>query len=266
MSSPRSAEPENPSRKEFAAIVKAYLVENGICNDAILNVEQFTLVCQSDNEWDAQTFLLANAYEDYCQVQIEDRPKVIAHYFAHDDAIPTELARAIDNVLPHIQARGSFDIIKLTPKSENDNVISDAQAQIPLRVIGEHFQLSLVYDTPKSMSHLNQKVLESWGIGFEELMERAQKNLAAITPEPFRQITAGIYCSPYSDNHDVWSSDHSGVNALQHAIIQRQDIVLDGFCNKQILHLLEFLRLLGSQIIAQAEVVANVIQFPLIIS
>jgi hypothetical protein len=203
MSSPRSAEPENPSRKEFAAIVKAYLVENGICKDAILNLEQFTLVCQSDNEWDAQTFVLVNAYEDYCQVEIADRPKVLAHYFAQDDAIPTELERAIDNVLPHIQARGSFDIIKLTPRSENDNVMSDGQAQIPLTVIGEHFQLSLVYDTPKSMSHLNQKVLDSWGIGFEELMERAQKNLAAITPEPLRQITPGIYCSPYSDNHDA---------------------------------------------------------------
>lgn len=202
VTSPARQEDAKPTRDEFAQRVRAYLIGAGLCVDAAFNSEQFALICRAENEWDGLTLLLANAYEDYCQVDENEREQVIVHYFGQDEGVPDSLEEALPNILPHLQARGSFEVLKLTPKPAN-SIISDEEAEIPIVELAHHFQLSLVFDTPKSMSHLNQKTIKNWSISFDNLMEKAMANLAERTPDPFKEITPGIYCSPYSDSHDA---------------------------------------------------------------
>ena len=65
--------------------------------------------------------------------------------------------------------------------------------------------------------------------------------------------------------HQVGPPGQGGVDPLEAAVVDGQHVVLDRFLHEEGLHLLELLRVLGGQVVRQAEVRPGVVQLPRVI-
>ena len=65
--------------------------------------------------------------------------------------------------------------------------------------------------------------------------------------------------------HQIGAADESGVEALETAVVDGQDAVLDRLLDEEVLHLLELGGIGGGEIVGEAEVVAGVVELPFVV-
>jgi hypothetical protein len=185
-----------PSRKDFGKVVIKFLRSKGETRKINFDLERFAVeITGEDGEIDSTRFL-ENLYTEYCLAKGVQREQVLQGYLMAPPDLPKTLHEAIPNVLVRIQPRILLDGIRAT-------VSNDIAGQIPSITMADHYAVSLVFDTPAQLLHLNKTALADWGTTLEELMPRAITNLTALTPEPFQRAAEGVYYSHYQDTHDA---------------------------------------------------------------
>jgi hypothetical protein len=71
------------------------------------------------------------------------------------------------------------------------------------KVIAEHLALGLVHDMPESVAEMPKDQFEEWGVPLDEAFAIATENLDRMSERPFERLAAGVYLSPFRDNHDA---------------------------------------------------------------
>jgi hypothetical protein len=188
-----------PSKDAFAKTVAAALREAGETTGLRYEPESFRLVTEGEEE---HILNLGNAYDEYCATSANDRQQVIRRFvrswFSRHKELPSSLEDVGPDLLPAVRSRSYFELMTLELKAQ-----AMPSPDLPLQVLGEHFAVCLVYDLPEAMRQIQHSDLSDWRIGFEEALDVAKANLAEISAEDFEPIAAGVWRSPWRDNHDA---------------------------------------------------------------
>jgi hypothetical protein len=191
-----------PSQEQFARIVEKTLKEKGVEGKLVYDPQKFAVdVIKADGSF-SHSYLLANAYDDYCRSSGAGKREVLDAYLLAAVDIPETLNDAITSIMPRIQMRAFFEQMVLQsqigglPMNEEDQ-------RMPHQIVAEHFALSLIFDLPTHVSYISNSKLAGWSTTLDELLPRALTNLARITPEPFQRAANGLYYSHYDDTHDA---------------------------------------------------------------
>ena len=194
-----------PSPEEFAKTVLKFITASGYpeLTNPRYDAEQFAIVCSNDAGVVTATLNLGNAYDEYCRVPKAMRRQLLTAFFLNRYELPETLNEAIVNLIARLQPRIFFEGMKLRSAINTLNGgEKDEASNMPHKIIGEHFGVTLVHDCPSQVSYISQATLEKWGSSFEELLPRAVTNLTRLTPEPFQPLQDGVYYSHYADTHD----------------------------------------------------------------
>lgn len=190
-----------PDRDKFARIGMDYLKKNGN-NNLKYDREGFCIYVLDDTGKAEGTVNLTNAYADYCNSPKELRGILLENHFGKQEEFPETLHDAIFHILPRLQPKIFYVNNEL--RFAIDSTKNLPAAPLPrYSALTEHFGVSLVLDTPRSVLYLGDKQLEEWGTSLEEILPRAITNLTGATPEPFQPITSGLYYCNFSDSHDA---------------------------------------------------------------
>ncbi len=194
-----------PSPEEFAKTVLKLIAASGHpeLTHPRYDAEQFAIVCSNDAGIVTATLNLGNAYDQYCRVPKAMRTQLLMAFFLNRSELPETLNDAIVNIIARLQPRIFFEGMKLRSAINTLNGGKEDEASnMPHKLVGEHFGLTLVHDSPSQVSYISQATLEKWGTTFEELLSRSVTNLTRLTPEPFQPLNDGVYYSHYADTHD----------------------------------------------------------------
>jgi uncharacterized protein YtpQ (UPF0354 family) len=192
-----------PSRDEFVEIAKKAIRRNEPNAELMYDKDTFSIKIVESQAASPKQFFLENAYAEYCLAPANRRSDVLNGYFFPAVEVPGNFQEALPNILPRVQSRSFYEEMILMTKTGEMPMTDLGEAQLPHRIIAEHFAVGLVYDSPQSVIQLNANKLSDWDVELEEVMVTALKNLDALTPEPFKEITPGVFLSTYEDTHDA---------------------------------------------------------------
>ncbi len=194
-----------PSPEEFAKTALKFIAASGHpeLTNPRYDAEQFAIVCSNSAGEFTGALYLANAYDEYCRVPKAMRTQLLTDFFLNRSEMPETLNDSIVNIIARLQPRIFFEGMKLRGAIRTFNSDEkDEASNMPHKIVGEHFGLTLVHDSPSQVSYISAATLEKWGTTFEELLPRAVTNLTRLTPEPFQPLQDGVYYSHYADTHD----------------------------------------------------------------
>lgn len=153
----------------------------------------------------ASTMNLHNAFREYQSVGKSDQQAVVERYVSMCTRLGAELPplfeKAAVNLLPRVQPKQFFEMIKLQTLISQGGKLPAAATQFPEVPVGSHYVSSLIYDFPSHVVGLPSSQLATWNVSADEAHARAQANLRNITDEPLKQVAPGLFASPYEDNH-----------------------------------------------------------------
>jgi uncharacterized protein YtpQ (UPF0354 family) len=166
-------------------------------------VEADFAICyrQSGNSSEQRTFL-RNAYTDALK-QPGQHQAVITGYLkslpmqaAMDE--PRSFAQALPHLMPMLRDQAFLGLTHLQMQ-----LMDGESSAIPSRQIAGAVHIALVEDTEHSVSSVNNKALQAWGVDFEEALAAATANLRERTTDQFAQIAPGLFQSTWSDVYDA---------------------------------------------------------------
>ena len=186
----------------FAELITLRLRQAGFEDAVEYDAQQFKLTLAGTG---ATTLFLHNAYNEYLAAPVFGRSKVIEQYakmpllasHAKRHDLTFEQARPL--LLPKVRDRFYHEGLKLNLKLEDKAHESLFTAQ-PL---AEHLSVELVLDYPESVVIVSDKVLEDWGVTFDEALKIARENLWTRSNHEFEQVSPGLFQSPWCDSHDA---------------------------------------------------------------
>jgi uncharacterized protein YtpQ (UPF0354 family) len=171
--------PDNQdSRDAFAKLVIDRLREAGVSGEISYDPEAFQIAVAGEMR---STLFLNNAYQEYCSLSEEDRPKSFRRFVrgwlqAHKPA-PEEYADIQPDILPAVRSRSFFESARLRMV-----IGGNEDTYLQYQTLGDDLGLGLVYDMPDSMKPISNKELDLWGVTFYEALEAARENLRQLRP------------------------------------------------------------------------------------
>lgn len=145
---------------------------------------------------------LGNVYDEYCAAARADRKAVVARFVravAMTRDIPTENVQdALPRLRPRVRERCYLDVRRLMVQASGREA-----PELPHRVLGESFIVTLACDFPDSMVEVSKDMLSTWGLSFDDALGRARENLWDASKERLRQVAPGVWLSPWRDNYDA---------------------------------------------------------------
>ena len=145
---------------------------------------------------------LGNAYQEYCSLSREDRPKSLRRFVrgwldAHKPA-PEEYADIRPDILPAVRSRSFFESARLRMVIGGDD-----DTFLQYQTLGDDLGLGLVYDMPDSMKPISNKEIELWGVTFYEALEAARENIRQLRPRIIGPKEGeGVYVFTTNDGYD----------------------------------------------------------------
>jgi uncharacterized protein YtpQ (UPF0354 family) len=213
-----------PSQDDFARMVTDAIRGAGNTDSIEYDRESFKLVIGASTQMH-----LHNAYGDYLKAPRQRRAEVLKRYatgwMARSDI--ASLEGALPNLLPVVRARSYHGIIQLMSQ-----VRGVKPMDTPMHSLADHLAVSLVVDSPETMSYVVQEHLTTWNLSFEDALERARDNLWNRSGGKFESPIAGVYVSPWHDTYDssrlflydlIW---HLEVNGDHVAAIPNRDMLI----------------------------------------
>jgi hypothetical protein len=119
-------------------------------------------------------------------------------WFSYRKETPDAFTDARPDLLPSIRVRSELHLLPLRLRTEGKGDIS-----WPHRVLAGHLGLTVVYDRPESMTHLQQSRLDEWAVSLDEALAASCDNLKEISGNTFEQPRPGVWISPWRDNYDA---------------------------------------------------------------
>lgn len=196
---------KKPSREEFPKIALKALEDSGHTEGLEYDESQFAIkALNSDGEME-KIWYLENAFKDYCEVPASERSDVLQAFFASVEEIemPKNLEEALPNLLPRLQVKAFFEENALNMKLASFTREDGTVPRFAHKSITEHFAYCFVLDSDSNISYISQETLDDWGTTIDELFPKVLKNLEKQTPDPFEEVSPGLYISQYNDTHDA---------------------------------------------------------------
>lgn len=147
----------------------------------------------------ARVIALSPAYAAYRASHWRSRRSLLDRLLAPPPPIPDREA-ALPDLLPALRNRYRFaNELRYAARHWTAGL-----AKVPtMRPLAEHLGIVLVHDLPETVSLVGDELLSRWGLGFEEGLDRAIRNLRARSNEDFVEVGPGLFASPWSDHHDA---------------------------------------------------------------
>jgi hypothetical protein len=188
-----------PSKDKFARMVIDAIRQAGETAPIDCDTKGFRLVSNGEA---SRTFNLSNVYDEYCGAPRPKRSDVLRNitksWFSDRKKLPTDYEDVHPDLLPAVRNRADYEISQLDLQRE-----VEPEFKWHYQVLGEHLGISLVYDLPEALVHLQDHHLKSWGVTFDEALEAAQRNLREMSNNSFENPASGVWRSPWRDNHDA---------------------------------------------------------------
>jgi len=185
-----------PSQREFAEIVITAFEKSGSPGLAYCESD-FTLRFPGRNA----TIFLHNSYTSYCEVPRSGRQEVISKLvagFASVPEIPSDFASARKNLMPVIRDESYEGMMHLMGEGEAD----DPGLTRQYKPFARRLLAGLAYDTEHSITSVNFKTLQAWGVDLDQAFAVAKENLWDRTrPDGFEGAN-GVYWSRWADSYD----------------------------------------------------------------
>lgn len=190
------------ARQEFMTSVLQFVKEHLGIDDVEYDSEKFQI--KSENWF----FFLGNAFHEFnaCKSD-EEKQDVLERYLSDLRVSRLEEWKFEDvstRLLPSVRDRLLIENTELeqADKTTVERLTSLPQV-FPRRVVGEHYISMVAIDNEKSISYVNQGVIDSWNKPFDELMDIATENLRNISSSGFVEIADGVYASGWQDTFDT---------------------------------------------------------------
>jgi len=189
-----------PAPDEFATLIIEAMRRRGDLCEIVYEQEWFRLKLANGS---SSYFNLHNAYEEYCLAPWHRRPGILRRWAGisvqiDKNPIPATYREAQSNLLPRVRERAYHSLTALQAE-----VAGLAPFSFCFRSISDHLGVELVYDLPDSIAIISQDTLDNWGVGFQLALDVACRNLAEHSNGRFERPAAGVYLSPWKDNHDA---------------------------------------------------------------
>lgn len=159
------------------------------------NPEQFSL------HLGEKTFFLDNAFDDWSKAEFAQKRLQVEHYI--DGWFEVDETRSLAQSLPHL-------LPAVRNRAELTNYYLDANLNFPrdswdgaVQPLCDCLVVAVAEDRPKSLALLRREKLLTWDTDYSTLLERAIRNLRAISPVNFVREPGGYYVSNYNDHHDA---------------------------------------------------------------
>lgn len=185
-----------PTRDKYAAMFMAALRKAGDTRSPTYDAKEFRLVHGESGYTN-----LGNFYADFCSVPKADRQKCLQGQvrgsLSHLKEIPDEFDDAKCDLRPKIWTRSTMESLRLRQRLEGND-----GPDIPTQAVGEHLEVSLVYDLPEAVMSIPRGQLDDWGVTFYEAMEIARHNLEN-SDFAFASVGESLYASLTGDTYDA---------------------------------------------------------------
>ncbi len=137
---------------------------------------------------------LRSAFADYLQAAFWRRHEVIKSYVESikimESGLP-DLATARPCLLPRLRERRFYERM----------LLRGTVSHVARTPFADNFFLELAYDAPRNIVSIDRGHLDDWGISFHDGLAIALDNLRARSRQPWLRPAAGVYVSPWRDNH-----------------------------------------------------------------
>lgn len=142
---------------------------------------------------------LAGVYADWRACPRRERAATLARIITPilDSAIEETWEQASPRLLPIVR---SLTDLQATALAADEPGLDLWQ---PHRCLAGPLATLLAVDAPGSISYVQHARVQSWGLPFEVLLDRAIENLVAKSPVRFREMEGGFLVSDYGDRYDA---------------------------------------------------------------
>lgn len=187
-----------PSKQEFAQEVIKLLRQQGIVGDISYEEENFRLIIAS---CDLHHYL-QNHYEEVCRAWPWSRHATSLRFIrsleiGKPKQATGDWAEVRQRLLPIIRDPLYFETLRLQCIKDKTTL-----PNVPRRVLGGFFCVSVVIDEEARMAMVNDGQLPGWGITFDQAMDIAIGNLTTGNQGQLERVIPGLYRSPWQDNYD----------------------------------------------------------------
>ena len=177
-------------RQQFADEILAGLADAGRA-DYVYQPASFDLVTDA-----GAMISLDNLYAEYSDKDQDERPQFVERTVRgfFPAAVPTSWDQAAPDVVATVRDRIFVELLALR---------SDKPLSVLQRPLSDDLVELVVYDGADSMQYLNEDHLADWGKNADEVFLQGRQQLAARSKDPFTKVSAGVFESPWADNHDI---------------------------------------------------------------
>jgi hypothetical protein len=189
---------EKKAREAFAMGMIRTLRESGFQKKIRYDAEDFSLIIGEDGKG---RMYLGNVYDEYNLAAESERAGIVANFakvaLLGGKPLPEDYAEARTHILPRLRNPAYHSLAHLLNRLK-DNTFT----RPPRKMVTRYFAANLIYDWPEYTQDIQQEDLDEWNVTFESAWTQALENLLEISRTPFQQPAAGVYVSPWQDNHD----------------------------------------------------------------
>ena len=186
----------NPSQRQFAEIVIAAFERSGLPGLSYRESDFALKIPGRD-----ATIFLQNSYTNYCAVPRSGRQEILSKLvasFASIPEIPSDFASARKNLMPVIRDEAYEGIMRLMGESGPD----DPGLARLYKPLAKGLLAGLAYDTEHSITSVNSKTLQSWGVDLDQAFAVAKENLWDRTRPDGFEGSNGVYWARWGDSYD----------------------------------------------------------------
>ncbi len=183
------------SRDGFARKAVRVLAKTGV--RYVYDPQKFLLTCDGHG-----LINLANYYAEYCRLPLFARQRAFEILVQSTSGMlgddePLQFERDKGSILPRLRDRAYFDIVPLQLAN------NATPRNIPHRVASDELAFELVLDAESACMTLMDSHYEELGKSLDELWSIARDNLYRISVGAYRELSPGLYMSPFEDSHDA---------------------------------------------------------------
>lgn len=186
-----------PSQREFAGRVIRAFEESGL-RSLEYREEEFALKIAGRDA----TIFLHNSYANFCSVPSRERQSVVAKLvagFTSVPGIPNDFATAKLGLMPVVRDAAYYGLTELLYRK---NATRDPDLEVQSKPFVSGLVVGLAYDAEHSITSVNRKRLDEWGVALNEAFAVAKDNLWEKTDPKHLVGQGGVYWGQWGDSYD----------------------------------------------------------------
>lgn len=149
---------------------------------------------------DGGVISITNLHVDYVRASNQKRAQVL-QTFAHSMSLPDLPAtfdEARESLLPTLRHLPGLDQARILAGAEDSQSLMNG-----LRPLSQDLRVAVVYDTEHAMAQITGQTIQQWGVGEEQVHQKAIDNLRHKAPPKFVPLGPGLFGSDYGDYYDA---------------------------------------------------------------